>query len=207
MPRQIFVWKAVLLGGLVLAPLTLAVAAEDYVRAKVGIQVRSGEQATSAKASDTIKMGDSLRVYAIPEEDAYVYVVHSDGKKVTLLNESSARTKVDKGSTVFLPTREQFYKVDGMSDKESITVICSPRELPAIPKAVQTERATSDAWLAMEKELVEKSKLEMGENINKPFQLAGNVRSVGESDPFVQTLPIFSGKSLVVKKYAFQVQK
>ena len=70
---------AVLLGVWLCTPLALPAVAQDRVRAKVGIQVRSGERMAPARTTETVKTGDSLRVYVVPEDDAYVYVVHNDG--------------------------------------------------------------------------------------------------------------------------------
>jgi hypothetical protein len=74
-------------------PFTLPALAQDRVRAKVGIQVRSNERTVPAKATETVKTGDSLRVYVVPEDDAYVYVVHNDGKTSSLLNAQDTKTK------------------------------------------------------------------------------------------------------------------
>src|SRR5215216_2634369 len=112
---------AVILGVWLCTPLTSPAVAQDRVRAKVGIQVRSGERTAPAKTTETVKTGDFLRVYVMPEGDTYVYVVHNDGKNLTLLNAQNATTRVTKGGLVALPTPEQFYQIDGGSDKESIT--------------------------------------------------------------------------------------
>src|SRR4051812_36844489 len=116
---------AVILGVWLCTQLTAPAVAQDRVRAKVGIQVRSGDRTAPAKATEMVKTGDSLRIYVVPENDAYVYVVHNDGKTLTLLNAQNATTKVTKGVLVALPTPEQFYQIDGESAKESITVLCS----------------------------------------------------------------------------------
>jgi len=181
--------------------------AQDRVRAKVGIQVRSGERTAPAKTTETVKTGDSLRVYVVPENDAYVYVVHNDGKTLTLLNAQNATTRVTKGGLVALPTPEQFYQIDGGSAKESITVLCSPTELREVANLFSTPNMTQQNWLSLEKALLDKSKIDFSPPTDKPFQIAGNVRSMSNNDPFVNTLVIYSGKSLVAKKYDFQVQK
>jgi len=77
---------AVILGLWLCTQLTSPAVAQDQVRAKVGIQVHSGARTAPAKTTETVKTGDSLRVYVVPENDAYVYVVHNDGKNLTLLN-------------------------------------------------------------------------------------------------------------------------
>lgn len=182
--------------------------AQDRVRAKVGIgiQVRPGDPIAPAKTTEMLKTGNFLRVYVVPEDDAYIYVVHNDGKTSTLLNAPQAATKTSKGSPVTLPAPEKFYQIDGGSDRESITVICSPTQIHEVTKLFNTPNVAPKNWLSLEKELVDKSKIELSQQADKPFQIAGNVRSMNP-DPFLETLPVSSGKSLVVKKYDFQVQK
>ena len=196
----------VLLGVWWCTQLASPAVAQDRVRAKVGIQVRSGERTAPARTTETVKTGDSLRVYVVPEDNAYVYVVHNDGKTLTLLNAQSANTKVSKGSPMALPAPEKFYQIDGASDKESITVICSPTEIRAVASLFSSAPVSQKNWLSVEKDLLDKSKIDLAQQTDKPFQIAGNVRSMS-TDPFMDTLQIFSGKAFVVKKYDFQVQK
>src|SRR5262245_31217482 len=198
---------AVLLGVWLCTQLTSPAVAQDRVRAKVGIQVHSGERTAPAKTTETVRTGDSLRVYVVPEDEAYVYVVHNDGKNLTLLNAQNAATKVTKGGLVALPTPELFYHFDGTSDRESITVLCSPTELREVASLFSAPNATQKNWLALEKALLDKSKIDLSQPTDKPFQIAGNVRSMSSNDPFLNILVIYSGKSLVAKKYDFQVQK
>jgi Domain of unknown function (DUF4384) len=185
---------------------TLPALAQDRVRAKVGIQVRSPERTAPARTTETVKTGDSLRVYVVPEDDAYVYVVHNDGKTPSLLNTQDTQTKVRKGVPMTLPAPDKFYQIDGTSDKESITVICSPTEIREVASLFSSTNVPQKNWLSLEKELLDKSRIDLTQPTDKPFQIAGNVRSIN-NDSFVETLPIVSGKSFVVKKYDFQVQK
>ena len=198
---------AVILGVWLCTQLTSPAIAQDRVRAKVGIQVRSGERTAPAKTTETVKTGDFLRVYVMPEGDAYVYVVHNDGKNLTLLNAQNATTRVTKGELVALPAPEQFYQVDGESDRESITVLCSPTEIREVANLFSAPNVTQKNWLSLEKTLLDKSKIDLSQPTDKPFQIAGNVRSMSNNDPFLNTLVIYSGKSMVAKKYDFQVQK
>ena len=200
---------AVILGVWLCTQLTSPAEAQDRVRAKVGIgiQVRPGEPMTSAKTTERVKMGDSLRVYVVPEGDAYVYVVHNDGKNLSLLNAQNATTRVPGGVPVILPAPEKFYQIDGSSDRESITMICSPTEIRAVASLLNSPNMSQKNWLSLEKELLDKSKIDLSQPADKPFQIAGNVRSMNNNDPFLNTLVIYSGKSLVTKKYDFQVQK
>src|SRR6266446_4927066 len=109
---------AVILGVWLCTPFTLPALAQDRVRAKVGIQVRSSERPpASAKTTETVKTGDSLRVYVVPEDDAYVYVVHNDGKTLTLLNAQDTKTKVRKGVPMTLPLRISFIRLMGQATR------------------------------------------------------------------------------------------
>jgi hypothetical protein len=200
---------AVILGVWWCTQLTAPAVAQDRVRAKVGIgvQVRPGEAMAPAKSTERLKTGDFLRVYVVPEDDAYVYVVHNDGKSLTLLNAQSATTRVTGGMPVTLPAPEKFYQIDGGSDRESITVLCSPTEIREVASLVSTPNVSQKNWLSLEKALLDKSKIDLSPPTDKPFQIAGNVRSMSSNDPFLNTLVIYSGKSLVAKKYDFQVQK
>jgi hypothetical protein len=52
---------------------------QKIVRAKIGIQVRSGDEISRAAAHERSKEGDCLRVYLIPEPElAYIYVIHAN---------------------------------------------------------------------------------------------------------------------------------
>jgi hypothetical protein len=197
---------AVGLGVWLCTQLTAPVAAQERVRAKVGVEVRSGEHSAPAKATETIKAGDFLRVYVVPEDDAYIYVVHNDGKTPTLLNAQEAHTKTPKGSLVILPTPETFYQIDGTSPKESITVICSPTVIPEVTTLFRTTSVPQQSWTALEKELLDKSRIDLSQKADKPFQIAGNVRAL-PSNAFLDHLQVSSGKTFVVKHYDFQVQK
>ena len=200
---------AVILGVWLCTHITSPAVAQDRVRAKVGIgiQARPGEPLASAKAVEKVKAGDFLRVYVVPERDAYVYVVHNDGKTLTLLNAQNATTRVSAGGPVTLPGPDKFYQIDGGSDREAITVICSPTEIREVASLANASNLPQNNWLSLEKELLDKSKIDLSQPTDKPFQIAGNVRSMTSNDPFVNSLVIYSGKSLVAKKYDFQVQK
>ncbi|MBM3222430.1 MAG: DUF4384 domain-containing protein [Candidatus Tectomicrobia bacterium] len=180
--------------------------AQERVRAKVGIQVRSGERTALAKGAETARAGDFLRVYVVPEEDAYIYVVHNDGKNATLLNAQQAQTRVAKGMSIALPAPDKAYQLDGASAREAITVLCSPTVLSDVTSLFRAPTAPPQPWLALEKTLLDKSKIDLSQGAEKPFQIAGNVRSMSP-DPVLASLPIFSGKAFVARKYEFQVQK
>jgi hypothetical protein len=184
-----------------------SVRAQERIRAKVAIQVKSGESVTRAKAKDRIKVDDKLRIYIIPEVDSYVYVIHTDQKKVTLLNSGKDQRTLKKDLLLVLPSTDEFYQVDGNSDRELFTVICSPIELPELSTLPTEGEGIFTKWMTLEKSLIEKSKINLGEEGEKPLEIAGNVRGPLENDPFLSQLQIFSGNSLLVKRYEFNVKK
>ena len=183
-------------------------ARSSVVRAKVGILVKSGDQTTRARGKDRLKAGDKLRVYVYSEENAWVYVVHADEKKVTLLK------MVDPGvaaSLVELPSANEYYQVDGGSPAETITVICSPEEVKEV-SALAKEEVSVEKWRAIEKELTGRGTIDLGQKSEKPFAIAGNVRgeksaAAVEKDSFLDQLQIFSGNAVLVKQYEFSIKK
>src|SRR5262249_30642386 len=151
------------------------------------------------QATETVKAGDFLRVYVVPEDDAYVYVVYNDGKAPVLLNTQNAHTKVPKGSLVTWPAPEEFYPIAGTSDTESITVICSPTEIRAVAALFRTTNVPQQSWTSLEKELMEQSKTDVTHTADTPFPRVGNVRWIYDKQ-FVDSLQTLSGATYVVKR-------
>ena len=165
-------------------------------------------QGPEGEEPDRLKSGDMLRIYVHPEHASYVYVIHSDGQTATLLN--TVEQKV-QASTLVMPSLHQFYQVDGKSPKESFTIICSPRELAEVSQAFDMGQAPHSAWASVEEDLTSRSRIDLTQGSDRPFAIAGNVRGGGGGgsaggDPFSSRLQIFSGRSLLVKHYAFQVR-
>ncbi|MCP4397963.1 MAG: hypothetical protein GY801_11785, partial [bacterium] len=51
----------------------------NIVRARIGIELRQGEENRLVKVRDRVAAGDRFRVYAIPEtEPGHIYVVYAD---------------------------------------------------------------------------------------------------------------------------------
>ncbi len=182
-------------------------AQEEKVRAKIGIQIRSGDHIVRAKSQDRLKAGDLIRIYVHPEKTSHVYVIHTDLKEATLLNVVQQKTQ---SSTLVMPSLQEFYQVDGKSPKETFTIIISPKELHEVLDVLKTGNAPYTRWVEVEKVLLEKSKIDLSQKTEKPFSISGNVRSAvgaGDVDPFVNKLQIFSGRSILVKRYEFRVKK
>jgi hypothetical protein len=178
----------------------------DRVRAKIGIQIVSGDRVLRAKSRDRLQAGDLLRIYVHPERGCYVYVVHSDRRTATLLNTVEQRLQ---GNTLVMPSLHQYYEVDGKSRRESFTIVCSPTELTDLAGLVEEGEVPHETWAAMESDLVSRSRIDLSQQSEKPFAIAGNVRGAGggakDGDPFSGRLQIFSGQGLLVKQYDFQV--
>ncbi|TAL24476.1 MAG: hypothetical protein EPN94_07245 [Nitrospirae bacterium] len=115
-----------------------------------------------------------------------------------------------RSSTLVMPSLQEFYKVDGTSAKETFTIIISPEDLTEVTEVLKNGTAPYKKWAGVEESLITKSKIDLSQEVEKPFAIAGNVRGIGAAndiDPFVNSLHIFSGKSLLVKKYEFRVKK
>ena len=180
-------------------------AQEGVVRAKIGVLVKSGDKAIRAKSRDTVKAGDLVRVYVHPEKRAYIYVVHTDLETATLLNSDQKKTE---GTTLILPSVQDFYEVDGNSSIENITIVCSPQDIKEVSDLLKSGEAPRSRWKTLEETLYEKSKIVLTSKAEKPFTIAGNVRGdSGAGDPFLNKLRIYAGKSLLVKRYEFRVKK
>ena len=209
MRRHIFYCQAVCLSVVLMAgsiPLALA---QNRVSAKIGIQLRADNGVTWAKTKETLKPGDMLRVYIVPEEDAYIYLVYSDGKTPVLLNGQTHKKLFAKGSVSAFPSENEFYQTDGVNPTEAFTIICSPHGIPEIATLLSAAKPSPEKWRVFEEELVKKSKINLGQKSDKPFAIAGNVRGIVEEKPEdpAKDLLVYSGESLLVKKYEFAVKK
>ncbi len=172
-------------------------AQEETIRAKIGIVASSGSKSWLAKSRDQVAAGVKLRVYVRPEVKAHVYVVHTDGKAVTLL-----AYKVVQDSTLVLPSEKGAYEIDGESASEAFTVVCGLKEIEEL-SALKDTAMPYKQWAALEEKLIRQSRIEMGKAADKPVAIAGSVRGVQPD----RSMPTFSARAAIVKKYAFSVKK
>jgi len=182
-------------------------AQEETVRAKIGIQIKSADRTMRAKSYDRLKKDDLLRIYVHPERTSHVYVIHTDLKNVTLLN--NVQQKI-QSSTLVMPSLQEFYQVDGESPTESFTIIISDGEVSEVSEALKDGSVSYKKWVRIEQRLFDENKIDLSQKSEKPFSISGTVRGVsrdGDMDPFVRKLQIFSGKSILVKRYEFKVKK
>lgn len=179
---------------------------EKKIRAKIGMQLKSGERITRATSRDRLKPGDLVRLYVHAEEGCFIYIIHTDQKEVNLLNITQQKIQ---SSTLILPSAQAFYEIDGKSSVEKFTIICSPEKLPRISD-MENRPVAYGQWKEMETAFIEKSRLILPDKSRESFAIAGNVRGIndgGTGDTFVRNLRIFSGRGLLVKTYEFQIKK
>jgi hypothetical protein len=178
---------------------------QPKVSAHIGIQIQANGRMTPAKGRNEVKVGDGLRLYVVPEEDAYIYVIQTDQKVARVLNSEPYKTPAK--TAMILPNQGQFYNIDGSSDVESFTILCSPTALKEVQELIGSPTFPHEKWSAVEQMLIENSRIDLTENVDKPFSIAGVVRHLTSNQKFLQNLPMMSGNTLVVKTYDFTVKK
>jgi hypothetical protein len=186
--------------------MTVLTARAAPVRAKIGIRIQSGADVVPAKTHHRVRTGDQLRLYIVPETQAYTYVIHTDHEQVRLLHRERYEPDLKGHQPIrFPPERHQEYAIDGQRQLEEFIIICSPVELVYITNLLESPHASYERWKLIEDKLVEKSSIKLSETPDKPFAIGGNVRSLDEM--FLQQLQVFSGQEFLVKKYEFRVKK
>jgi hypothetical protein len=206
MRRYTQYYSALCLGVLLIMCLASLVWAQNRMHSKIGLRKKSGNSIAWAQTKDHITAGDFLRVYVIPDTDAYIYLVYTDGKTPRLLNSATYKTKRAKGVPAVFPAESEgeFYQTDGKNPTESFTIICSPAELPEIPALLNAPRVSHEQWTRLEKTLTQRSKIDLSDKTDKPFPIAGNTRELGGVE---KELPTISGESFVMKKYELALNK
>ena len=198
---------ALCIGTVLFLPGSLICSAQGpIVRAKIGVIIKSGDHVKRAKGKESLKPGDSLRIYVQPDEGSYLYVVHADPDNVALLK------MVERGTPSYqwvLPSEREYYEVDGKSPTETFTIICSPEELKEVAALAGT-RMPYEKWTALAGSLAEKGTIDLSQKSEKPFPMAGVAKGKdlagngAEREGYVQ---IFSGNAILVKQYEFTVKK
>jgi len=178
------------------------VAADEVVRAKVGIQIiKDGNRDSGKKAGpmkNLLSPNESLMVHVTPETDIFVYIVNSNKTGAELLNPNEQSVK--KTETRIFPTANQSYKPDGKNE-EFITVIASAREQPKIKTLFASGPVSQEQWNQLEDDLLK----------NRPGLTANETSSIIEMGGTVRGLErktrTSSGKGWIVKRYKFNVKK
>ena len=66
-----------------------------------------------------------------------------------------------------------------------------------------------EIWSKLKKDLCQKSKIQLSHDPGHRIEIGGTVRGkhpAGHQDQFVENLPFYSGRGLVVKTYEFKIQ-
>jgi len=153
---------------------------EKIVRAKLGIAITSGKETRPAKSRDSLKTGDSLRIYVHPEESSYVYVVHTDGKAVTLLNMVEQRVQ---SSTLVLPRCRNSMRWTARAMSRPSRSSAARRGEPGL--VLVNSQMTLIAGLHA-KRVAQERELELVQKSERPFSISGTVRGAGngpDGDP------------------------
>lgn len=178
----------------------------NLVRAKIGIEIISQDESRPAKTRDRLKSGTQLRVYILPEKNSFVYVINSDKNNAVLLNPSKEESWITEGLIKIFPSKAGLFSIEESGKIEFFSIICSPVDLNDVTTLFSSGVISRDKWLALEKDLVSRSKIQLNENLPKSFGIAGNIRGPGNEE-FIKELSVFSGKELLVKRYEFNVKK
>lgn len=203
--RRYAVW-CVMAGAIALATSCPWAAAQALISAKIGIQLTAENSTARAKTQERAHKGDLLRIYVLPSDTGHIYVVHSDGKTAKLLNQDRQHDQVQKDTLLTLPDDKHFYQIDGNSPTERFTIVCSTTPLPEMQALLPSGTLAHSAWLQIEKTLLERGQIDLSTDVDKPIAMAGNTRAA-EPATFVEGLPMYSGKSVLVRHYDFTVAK
>ena len=208
MKKKSLIFITFIIVTLCLFSTTSAHSMNKEVRAKIGIQIKSGDRIIRAKSRDRLKSGDLIRLYVHTEKSCFIYIIHTDTKNVDLLNITEQKMQ---SSTLVLPSAQAFYEIDGISPMENFSIICSPTRLQQLSD-LETKTINYSQWEKIQTNLLQKSSIVVSEQKQKSFALtgiAGNVRGIKDAEPedsFVRDLRIFSGKGLLVKTYEFKIK-
>lgn len=151
--------------------------AEQMVSAKIGIKIYSHEGDRWARSTERINVGNKIRIFVVPKEDSFVYIVHTDKKTVSpLINEK----RVDRRTSIVLPFNNDLYQIDGTSEREFITIICSPDRLVDVWALLKSATISYAAWADVEKKLIERSQITFSRNptLQARILIGGSVRNL-----------------------------
>jgi len=154
--------------------MTAAAPAQERVRARIGIQIRSHDRIRWAKLRDRINTRDNLRIYVVPNEDAYLYVVHADQQTARpLLNDKL----VKRNEVIVLPSpfNDKFFSFDEPGNQESITIIYSSDRLVDVWDLLKSVAIPRARWRDVEEKLIETGKIVLG---SRPDDLVAKKRLV-----------------------------
>jgi len=191
-----FRMKRIVLALLSLSP--VIVQAEE-VKARLGVELRSGAAPRTAKARDTVRAGDRIIAYAQPGQNCHIYVVFSHAGKAWLVNPGALGGLKDYAEAY--PNLEAGWAVPAGAGPVEVMLIVSATPLADV--AALRAPVSADAWKKVEKRLRDEEL--MRDSFGKPVPVAANVRSIG-AEAFARQLPMYSGTKLVSARFVLEVQ-
>ena len=176
---------------------------KDSIKVKIAILHKAGDAYTSLRSKDRLKAGEMIRIFILPLNNCYVYVVHSDNKESVLLYGDKAKAVKD---TLMLPSPSEYYIFDDQSPTAKITILCSLDKIKDIENLFDKKESSNVGdWNKVEMKLIKDSKKELNELSDKPFPIAGNVSAVNED--FIEKILTFEGNKLLIRKYELEIKK
>ncbi|MBF0202389.1 MAG: hypothetical protein HQK66_13995 [Desulfamplus sp.] len=184
----------------------------NIIRAKIGIQVISGERTFTARGRQPLTPGDLIRLYIHTEKECYIYVIHTDHHSVELMNITEQKIQ---SSTLILPSAQTCYAIEGRHDRQRLTIICTPDKLTELAD-IESNPPEYEEWVSLETRLQKRSSMLVTDEMPSPIALGGATRGGmsrktsedhGNVSTFLRELPTFSGKGLLIRTYEFHIQK
>lgn len=180
-------------------------AQDGGVKAKIGIMHKSGEKISRMKSNDRAKAGDQMRIFIKAQTDCNVYVIYSDENESMLLNDATYDEKLIDGNTLILPSTEDFYQFDDQSSLAHISIICTAAPLKKIENLFAESLSVSkDKWAIIEEAIIEETKVSITDTTEKPFSIAGNVRSLNSE--FDSKLRTFEDDTIIFRKFKLDIK-
>jgi hypothetical protein len=176
---------------------------QDIIKAKIAILHKSGDDFTVLRSNDRLKAGEMIRIFVQPENDCYVYIIHSDNSESTLLFDKKVDFKKD---TLILPSTSEYYVFDNKSPTAKVDIFCSVKKIDDIDKLFKDgDVAKLSSWSLLEEKLIEKYKKNFTDKSEKPFPMAGNVSAI--NDEFLNRQLVLSGKGAIIRRYDLEIKK
>ncbi len=177
---------------------------QKIIKAKIAILHKSGENYTRLKSSDRLFAGDLMRIFVLPLNDCYAYIIHSDNEGATILYDGTK--KMFRQDTLMLPSSSEYYTFDAKSPRAKITIICSLNKIPDIDKLFKDKQEVNNSfWNKVESKVFAENIKDLNDKSDKPFSIAGNVSAINED--FLEQQITFTGNNMLIRKYDIEIKK
>ncbi len=127
--------------------------AQDIVRAKIGMQLRSTDDSRWAETGEDVTVGDTFRIYVLPESEAAdIYVVYIDRTEKRVLTQQ--HVKITQGEAAILPSKNEMSAIEGGGRLQRLTIIYSPLKVPEFDLQFNAQEMSYSQWLKVEEQLI-----------------------------------------------------